>query len=171
MGAQNLSAKFRPLIVQLTKADQAPLTIKAEKRMKVYQMLRKSILGMIIHGSMIGSGLVMVGSALTPATASASSHEDFNFTNKTGTTITGLYMAPNGTNQSWGHNCLSSPLKPGETRHISWPTEPGIPIWDVRVTYSTGVEAEFYRGVDLSAHDLLVVSLLEDGTASNLNVI
>jgi hypothetical protein len=71
--------------------------------MKVYQMLRKSILSMIIHGSMIGSGLVMVGSALTPATASASSHEDFNFTNNTGTTITGLYMAPHGTNQSWGH--------------------------------------------------------------------
>jgi|SRR5580704_6192905 hypothetical protein len=139
--------------------------------MKVYKMLRKSVLGMIIHGSMIGSGLVMVGSALTPATASASSHEDFNFTNNTGTTITGLYMAPHGTNQSWGDNCLSSPLKPGETRHISWPTEPGIPIWDVRVAYSTGVDAEFYRGVDLYAHDLLVVSLLEDGTASSLNAI
>jgi hypothetical protein len=139
--------------------------------MKVYTMLRKSVLGMIIHGSMIGSGLVMVGSALTPVMASASSHEDFNFTNNTGTTITGLYMAPHGTNQSWGHNCLSSSLKPGETRHISWPTEPGIPIWDVRVTYSTGVEAEFYGGVDLYSHDLLVVSLQENGTVSNLNAI
>jgi hypothetical protein len=139
--------------------------------MKIYKMLKKSVLGMIIHGSMIGSGLVMVGSALTPVTASASSHEDFNFTNNTGTTITGLYVAPHGTKQSWGHNCLSSPLQPGETRHISWSTELGIPIWDVRVTYSTGVEAEFYRGVDLYAHDLLVVSLLEDGTVSNLDVI
>src|ERR1700720_4197862 len=30
--SRNHSAKFRPLIVQLTKADEAPLTIKAEKK-------------------------------------------------------------------------------------------------------------------------------------------
>jgi hypothetical protein len=31
-GAQNLSANLRPSIVQLTKADEEPLTIKAEKK-------------------------------------------------------------------------------------------------------------------------------------------
>jgi hypothetical protein len=127
-------------------------------------------MSMIIHGSMIGCGLVMVGSALTPATASARSTEDFYFTNNTGTTMTGLYMAAHGTNQSWGQNCLSSPLLPGETRHISWSTETGIPNWDVRVTYSTGVEAQFDNGVNLSVYGGLVLSLLENGTVSHLEV-
>src|ERR1700736_6975691 len=81
--------------------------------MKVYQILRRSVMSMIIHGAMIGGGLVMVASALTPVTASARSAEDFYFTNNTGTTITGLYLAAHGTNQTWGQNCLSAPLSPG----------------------------------------------------------
>jgi hypothetical protein len=101
-------------------------------------------------------------------TATAASKEDFDFTNKTGTTITGIYVAPHGTNQSWGQNCLSSPVAPGETRRISWGSESGIPVWDFRVTYSTGVEAQFEDGVNLSRYGLLVVSLLEDGTVSHL---
>jgi hypothetical protein len=52
--------------------------------MKVYQILRRSVMSMIIHGAMIGGGLVMVASALTPVTASARSAEDFYFTNNTG---------------------------------------------------------------------------------------
>jgi hypothetical protein len=136
--------------------------------MKVYEAFKKSVMAVIIRGSMIGCGLIVVSSALIPVTATAASKEDFNFTNKTGTTITGMYVAPHGTNQSWGQNCLSSPLYPGETRHISWPSESGIPIWDIRITYSTGVEAEFEGGVDLSRYGLLVVSLLENGTVSHL---
>ena len=31
--------------------------------MKLYQIFRKSVMSMIIHGSMIGCGLVIVGSA------------------------------------------------------------------------------------------------------------
>jgi hypothetical protein len=98
----------------------------------------------------------------------AASREDFNFSNGTGTTITGVYMAPHGASVSWGDNCLSVPLYPGNTRFISWPTEPGIRNWDVRVTYSTGVQAEFYDGVDLSSYSKLMVRLLEEGTVSHL---
>jgi hypothetical protein len=58
--------------------------------MKAYEVLRKSMISMIIRGSMIGCGLVVVSSALTPATARAESQEDFDFTNNTGTTITGI---------------------------------------------------------------------------------
>ena len=78
-------------------------------------------------------------------------------------------MAAHGTNQSWCQNCLSSPY-PGETRHITWSTETGIPNWDVRVTYSTGVEAQFDNGVNLSVYGGLVLSLLENGTVSHLEV-
>jgi hypothetical protein len=137
--------------------------------MKIYDMFKKSAMGLIIRGAMIGCGLVVVTSALSPVTATAASKEDFNFTNKTGTTVTGVYVAAHGTNQSWGQNCLSSPLYPGETRHISWPSESGIPIWDIRITYSTGVEAKFEEGVNLSQYGLLVVSLLGDGTVSHLD--
>lgn len=137
--------------------------------MKAYELLRNSVMGMIIRGSIIGCGLVVIGSTLIPATAIAQSNEDFYFTNNTGTAITGLYVAAHGTNQSWGQNCLSSPLYPGETRHISWTRESGIPIWDIRITYATGVKAEFYNGVNLYRFDHLVVSLLEGGTVSNLD--
>jgi len=137
--------------------------------MKAYEVLRNSLMSMIIRGSMIGSGLVVMGSTLIPATAIAQSKEDFDFTNNTGTTITGLYVAAHGTNQSWGQNCLSSPLYPGETRHISWPTESGIPIWDIRITYATGVEVGFYNGVNLFREGRLVVSLREGGTVSHLD--
>jgi hypothetical protein len=137
--------------------------------MKIYQILRKSLMSTIIHGAMIGCGLVMVGTALTPVTASAKSAEDFYFTNNTGTTITGLYVAAHGTNQTWGHNCLSSPLYPGETRQISWSTETGIPNWDIRFTYATGVEAQFNDGVDLTMNGRIVVSLLDNGTVSHLD--
>jgi hypothetical protein len=41
--------------------------------MKVYEMFRKSVMGAVIHGSIIGCGLVVVGSALVPAVASARS--------------------------------------------------------------------------------------------------
>jgi hypothetical protein len=58
--------------------------------MKVYEAFKKSVMSMIIRGSMIGCGLVVVSSALIPVTATAASKEDFNFTNKTGTTITGM---------------------------------------------------------------------------------
>jgi hypothetical protein len=136
--------------------------------MKIYEAFKKSAMSAIIRGSMIACGLVVVSSALSPVTATAASREDFDFTNKTGTTITGIYVAPHGTNQSWGQNCLSSPVAPGETRHISWGSESGIPVWDFRVTYSTGVEAQFEQGVNLSRYDLLVVTLLEDGTVSHL---
>ena len=87
----------------------------------------------------------------------------------TGTTITGLYVAAHGTNQSWGQNCLSAPLYPGQTTHISWPTESGIPNWDIRITYSSGVEAQFNSAVNLTQYARLVVSLLEDGTVSHLD--
>jgi len=137
--------------------------------MKVYQILRRSVMSMIIHGAMIGGGLVMVASALTPVTASARSAEDFYFTNDTGTTITGLYLAAHGTNQTWGQNCLSAPLSPGETTRISWPVETGIPIWDIRFTYSTGVEARFNNGVNLSMYARVEVSLLNNGTVSHLD--
>lgn len=125
-------------------------------------------MSLIIHGAMIGCGLVMAGSALTPTTASARSSEDFYFTNKTGTTITGLYVAPHGAIWPWSENCLSSPLAPGETRYISWTKEQGIPNWDILVTYSTGVEARFDGGVNLPGR--LVVTLLESGTVSHLDV-
>jgi hypothetical protein len=136
--------------------------------MKAYQAFKKSAMSAIIRGSMMACGMVVVSSALIPVIATAASKEDFNFTNRTGTTITGIYVAPHGTNQVWGQNCLSSPVTPGETRHISWPSESGIPIWDFRVTYSTGVEAQFEDGVNLARYGLLVVSLLEDGTVSHL---
>ncbi len=126
-------------------------------------------MSMIVQVSMVSCGLVTMGIAFAPATASASSAEDFYFTNNTGTTITGLYVAAHGTNESWGQNCLSSPLSPGETRRISWPTESGIPNWDVRVTYSTGVEAPFNNGVNLTIYSRLVVSLLQSGTVSHLD--
>jgi hypothetical protein len=137
--------------------------------MKAYEVLRKSMISMIIRGSMIGCGLVVVSSVLTPATAMAQSQEDFDFTNNTGTTITGIYVAAHGTNESWGQNCLSSPLYPGQTRHLSWPRESGIPNWDIRITYSTGVEAQFNGGVNLSRYGHLVVSLLDDGSVSHLD--
>jgi len=137
--------------------------------MKAYEVLRKSLIGVIIQGSMIGCGLVAVASALSPATAMAESREDFDFTNNTGTTITGLYVAAHGTTQSWGRNCLSSPLYPGQTRHISWPEEPGIPNWDIRITYSTGVEVRFNQGVDLSQYTRLAASLRDDGTVTHLD--
>ena len=137
--------------------------------MKAYEVLRKSVIGMIIQGSMIGCGLIAVASALSPATAMAESQEDFDFTNNTGTIITGLYVAAHGTTQNWGRNCLSSPLYPGQTRHISWPEESGIPNWDIRITYSTGVEVRFNQGVDLSQYSRLAVSLREDGTVTHLD--
>jgi hypothetical protein len=40
-GPRNHSAKFRPLIVQLSKADQAPLTIKAEKKNESLQNVKE----------------------------------------------------------------------------------------------------------------------------------
>jgi hypothetical protein len=137
--------------------------------MKAYEVLRKSLIGVIIQGSMIGCGLVAVASALNPATAMADSREDFDFTNNTGTTITGLYVAAHGTTQPWGRNCLSSPLYPGETRHISWPEETGIPNWDIRITYSTGVEVRFNSGIDLSQYARLAASLRDDGTVTHLD--
>ncbi len=137
--------------------------------MKAYEVLRKSLIGVIIQGSMIGCGLVAVVSALSPATAMAESREDFDFTNNTGTTITGLYVAAHGTTQTWGRNCLSSPLYPGQTRHISWPEESGIPNWDIRITYSTGVEVRFNQGVDLSQYTRLAASLRDDGTVTHLD--
>jgi hypothetical protein len=137
--------------------------------MKAYQIFKKSVMSLIIRASMIGCGLLVAGSAFTPVTASASSAEDFDFTNNTGTTVTGLYLAAHGTNQSWGQNCLSSPMYPGETRHISWPTETGIPNWDIRLTYSTGVEARLDDGVNLSVFSRVVLHLSNNGTVSNLD--
>jgi hypothetical protein len=137
--------------------------------MKTYQIFRNSVMSLIIRGSMVGCGLLMVGSALTPVTASAKSAEDFYFTNNTGTTITGLYVAAHGTNQTWGQNCLSSPLYPGETTHITWPEETGIPNWDIRFTYSTGVEASCNDGVNLSVYSRIVLRLQDNGTVSHLD--
>ncbi|HEY2123797.1 MAG TPA: hypothetical protein VGH07_09405 [Chthoniobacterales bacterium] len=137
--------------------------------MKAYEVLRKSVIGLIIRGSMIGSGLVAVASAFSPATVMAESQEDFDITNNTGTTITGVYVAAHGTTESWGENCLSSPLRPGQTRHISWPQESGIPNWDIRITYSTGVEVRFNGGVDLSQYSRLAVSLRDGGTVTHLD--
>src|SRR5208337_1687655 len=76
--------------------------------MKAYEVLRKSVIGMIIQGSMIGCGLIAVASALSPATAVAESQEDFDFTNNTGTIITGLYVAAHGTTQN-GVGIVSPP--------------------------------------------------------------
>ena len=137
--------------------------------MKAFDMFKKSVMSLIIRGSMIGCGLALVGSAVNPTKAMAESREDFNFTNNTGTTITGMYVAPHGTKQPWSQNCLSSPLEPGETRHISWSAETGIPNWDLYISYATGVEAKFFDGVNLNRFGLLVVSLLENGTVSHLD--
>jgi hypothetical protein len=41
--------------------------------MKVHEMFRKSVMGMIIHGSIIGCGLVVVGGALVPEVTGAES--------------------------------------------------------------------------------------------------
>ena len=98
----------------------------------------------------------------------AGSREDFYFSNGTGTTVTGIFVAPHGTREPWGENCLSSELYPGETTHFSWDLETGIGNWDIRVTYSTGVYADFYNGFDLASVRRLMLTLSNSGTVSHL---
>jgi hypothetical protein len=55
------------------------------------------------------------------------------------------------------------------TRHLTWPRESGIPNCDIQITYSTGIEAQFNGGVNLSRYGHLVVSLPDDGSVSHLD--
>jgi len=113
--------------------------------------------------------LMVIAVVLTAAVnVNAASREDFYLSNGTGTTITGIYVAPHGTTELWGANCLSANLCPGQTTHLAWVSETGIPIWDVRVEYSTGVHADFYGGFDLTSINRLVLTLSEYGTVSHL---
>jgi hypothetical protein len=98
----------------------------------------------------------------------AASREDFYFSNGTGTTVTGIYVAPHGTRESWGANCLSAELDPGAATHLAWESETGVRYWDVRVAYSTGVHADFYAGYDLASINGLVLTLSDYGTVSHL---
>src|SRR5437016_8091377 len=113
--------------------------------------------------------LMLIAVAFTVAcNVNAASREDFYFTNGTSTTITGIYVAPHGTLVSWGTNCLSAELYPGETTHLGWESETGVRYWDVRVAYSTGVHADFYGGFDLASIYRLVLTLSDYGTVSHL---
>ena len=115
--------------------------------------------------------LMLIAVAFTVAgNLNAASREDFCFSNGTSTTVTGVYVAPHGTNQSWGENCLSSELYPGATTRLEWERETGIRNWDVRVTYSTGVQAEFYGGFNLASIEHLLLTLSDYGTVSHLVV-
>jgi hypothetical protein len=113
--------------------------------------------------------LLLIAVAFSIAgSVNAASREDFYFSNETSTTITGVYVAPHGTTESWGANCLSAVLYPGETTHLAWNAETGIRNWDIRVTYSTGVQAEFYGGFNLASIQHLVLNLSDYGTVSHL---
>jgi hypothetical protein len=113
--------------------------------------------------------LMIIAVVVTVASnVNAASSEDFYFSNGTGTTIVGVYVAPHGTRQSWGANCLSAELFPGETTHFAWRSETGVQIWDVRVSYSTGVHADFYDGFNLATIHGLMLTLSDSGTVSNL---
>ena len=113
--------------------------------------------------------LMVMAVVLTAAVnVNAASREDFYFSNGTATTITGIYVAPHGTTELWGANCLPASLYPGQTTHLAWQSETGIPDWDVRVEYSTGVHADFYGGLDLTSVSRLVLTLSEYGTVSHL---
>ena len=113
--------------------------------------------------------LLLIAVAFSIAgSVNAASREDFYFSNRTSTTITGVYVAPHGTTESWGANCLSAELYPGETTHLGWRMETGVRNWDIRVTYSTGVQAEFYGGFDLASISLLALTLSDYGTVSHL---
>jgi hypothetical protein len=113
--------------------------------------------------------LMVMAVVLTAAVnVNAASREDFYFSNGTATTITGIYVAPHGTTELWGANCLPASLYPGQTTHLAWQSETGIPDWDVRVEYSTGVHADFYGGFDLTSVSRLVLTLSEYGTVSHL---
>jgi hypothetical protein len=113
--------------------------------------------------------LMIIAVAVTVVSnVNAASREDFYFSNGTGTTIVGVYVAPHGTRQAWGANCLSADLVPGDTTHFAWRLETGVRYWDVRVSYSTGVHADFYGGFDLASINGLVLTLSDSGTVSNL---
>jgi hypothetical protein len=114
--------------------------------------------------------LMIIAVAVTVVSnVNAASREDFYFSNRTGTTVVGLYVAPHGTRETWGANCLSSELVPGETKHFAWELETGVQNWDVRIAYSTGVHADFYGGFDLASINGLVLSLSDYGTVSHLD--
>jgi hypothetical protein len=115
--------------------------------------------------------LMIIAVAVTVASnVNAASREDFYFSNGTGTTVVGVYVAPHGTRQPWGANCLSAELFPGETTHFAWQLETGVQNWDVRVSYSTGVHADFYGGFNLASTHGLMLTLSDSGTVSNLAV-
>jgi len=93
--------------------------------------------------------IILVAIAGSMARAKANSVEDFTFYNYSEWQIAYIYVS-NHASHEWGPNILNGYLDPGNRVKVTWPEEPGVSVFDLKVVYTDGRSTTFTRGYDLS---------------------
>jgi hypothetical protein len=95
----------------------------------------------MLRRSMFGLALVAVLAA--PSTASAQAKQNFSIVNKTGYTISEVYVSP-AKAKSWQEDILGSDvLANAATIEISFSRRERSCLWDLKVVYDDGESAEW----------------------------
>ncbi|MBF0342179.1 MAG: argininosuccinate lyase [Magnetococcales bacterium] len=91
----------------------------------------------------------LFGSMLFAGNAMAEAKQDFDLTNKTGYTLTEVYVGPTKSDD-WGDNILEGTMPDGSTLHMRFHRAATTCNWDLKVTYDDNSSAIWYD-VDLCA--------------------
>jgi len=87
---------------------------------------------------------IAFSAALLPVPlAYAESNLDFSIENQTGHTINELYLSPTR-KDNWGRQVLSSPLKNGDTRKLSFKSTARTQSYDLKAVYNDGGSPVWY---------------------------
>ncbi len=94
-------------------------------------------------GTWAATGLVLGAMAMLPGTALADGKQNFSLLNKTGYTISEVYVAPSKSS-SWEEDILGRDVLPdGTAVDIVFSRKEKSCKWDLKVIYDDGEEAEW----------------------------
>lgn len=108
-------------------------------------------------GTWAATGLVLGAMAMLPGAALADGKQNFSLLNKTGYTISEVYVAPSKS-ASWEEDVLGRDQLPnGSTVDIIFSRKEKVCKWDLMVVYEDGEEAE-WAGFDLCTVSRIAIS-------------